>query len=114
MKQIFIILTLLIVPNYTFAWDFSECLVAEVILGDDDRNAHVQLDCSISNVPSCAVANRYFAIDRSTESGKQKLALVMTAQASGMKVTGNIVQGENSCPVWQGNVALLAHLRVKK
>lgn len=104
----------LLLPNIALAWDFTECQVVEIILGDDDRNAHARLSCEIVNIPTCAItANSYFAFDRSTESGKQKLVMVMSAHATNMKVTGTIVRAENSCPTWQGNVALLASLRTK-
>ena len=75
--------------SYAVAFDFTECHIGEIVL-DGDQNAHVQLDCLINNAPACATANMYFGFDRSTPTGKQYLAMVMTAQASGARVTGQV------------------------
>jgi hypothetical protein len=93
------------------ASDFSGCGIVEIVLVGD-QNAHVQLNCLISNRPACASAGNFFGFDKSTPAGKQYLAMVMAAQAMNATVEGFVDQ--NSCPAWQGNVALLVHLRVKK
>lgn len=95
------------------AMDFSGCHVAEIVIAGD-INAHVRLDCPISNVPTCATSNTYFSFNKSTDSGNQYLSLVMTAFAANVKVSGFISHDENSCPAWQNNVALLNHLRVTR
>jgi len=92
------------------ASDFSACEVVEIVVAGE-QNAHVQLSCSVSNRPPCAVAQSYVAFDKSTAAGKQYLALFMSAQAMNAKVEGFVDQ---ACPAWQSNVALLSHLRVKK
>lgn len=93
-----------------FAYDFSGCEVAEIVLVGE-QNAHVQLSCEVKNLPPCAVAKTFVAFDKSTDAGKQYLALFMSAQAMSGKVTGTVFQ---TCSTWQTNVALLGHLRVKK
>ena len=95
-----------------FAFDFSGCQVMEIVAADT-YNAHVHLNCAIANRPTCAV-DTYFAFDKSTTAGKQYLAMVMSAQALGAYLTGNVVHDEGSCPGWQSNVALLNHLRLTR
>lgn len=108
-----LIIVLLLFSNNLMSADFSSCHVSEIVLSGN-INAHVQLDCVISGLPSCAEAKSYFAFDKSTESGKQYLSLLMAAFAANMKVSGYVYKEENTCPSWQTNVALLSHLRVKK
>lgn len=111
-----LILLVMLVTSFQVraAFDFEACSVNEIVIANGDINAHVQLTCKIENLPACATAKTYFAFDRSTESGKQRLAVITAAFAANMKLTGLINKGENTCPAWQTNVALLTHLRVKK
>ena len=113
MKKAFFILFMLAVSRSVFSADFISCHVTEIVLVGD-VNAHVRLDCFISNTPTCVTAKKFFTFDKSTEAGKQYLSLVMTAFTANMKVTGFIEKSENSCPAWQNNVALLKQLRVAK
>jgi hypothetical protein len=114
MKNRIFLIIILLLPSFAYAFDFNDCNIVEVVLGGDDRNAHVQLDCVINNVPTCATSNKYFAFDRSSESGRQKLGVLLAAHAANMKVTGTINQAEGTCPTWQSNVAYLQHIRVRK
>lgn len=91
-------------------YHFSGCAVNEVVLAGV-QNCHVQLSCNILSLPSCAVATSYFAFDKSTPHGKQLLATVLLAHATGGKLTGTIL---GHCPTWQTNVAELNHLRLTK
>ena len=95
------------------AYDFINCDVVEIVLGGNDKNAHILLSCDIDNRPACGL-NKYVAFDRSTDSGKQKLAIFIAAFSAGFKVSGYIDHAEGSCPAWQSNVSLLTSVRAKK
>ena len=97
--------------SYSQAFDFEDCLVVEVVSAGA-KNAHVQLDCVIEPRPECATAGRYFAFDKSTEEGKQYMSMVLTAYATGSKLTGLV--NDTQCSPYQGNAALLGHLRMRK
>ncbi len=107
------LLTLLLFPLKLSAADFENCKIVEVVVSGE-LNAHVALDCTISNRPSCATAGHYFGFNKSTETGKQYLSTVLTAFAANMNVAGYVDSSPNSCPSWQTNVALLTHLRIKR
>lgn len=110
-KYIPILMMLLtITTNTSHARDFENCKILEVVL-DSGSNAHIQLDCSISNRPACANTDKYVALNKETESGKQLLSLVLTAFAAKMNISGFVENAENTCPTWQSNVAMLRHLR---
>jgi hypothetical protein len=111
MKPIIAVAFSALFSSYAVAFDFENCHVVEIVV-HGDQNAHVQLDCTVNNAPACATANTYFGFDKSTPAGKQLLAMVMTAQASGASLTGLV--DPNVCSPFQGNVALLIHLRVRR
>lgn len=109
-KFIFGILILLVSSIvHSSEFDFQSCKVIEVVIAGD-KNAHVQMDCSVSIRPACAVSYTYFGFDNSTEKGKQYLSVILTAFASGSLVTGFV--DDNQCMATQGNVALLTHIRM--
>lgn len=110
MKNLFIALalaTLSAAPAY--AYDFSGCQVTEIVLAGEN-NAHVRLSCSAINTPACATAKNFIGFDKSTTGGKQYLAMLMMAHAMNGKVEGTV--DHSVCAPHQGNVPLLAHLRV--
>lgn len=109
MKAIIPVAFSVLFSSYAVALDFTDCHIGEIVL-DGDINAHVSLDCLINSAPACATANTYFGFDKSTPAGKQLLAMVMTAQASGARLTG--IVDHYTCPTFQPNVTLLVHLRV--
>jgi hypothetical protein len=111
MKQVLPFVLALLLSPYAEAFDFNGCEITEIVLAGD-QNAHVGLNCTISNIPACAVSSNYFGFDKTTLAGKQYLAMLMSAQAMGSKITG--IVDHSICPVFQGNVALLNHLRVAK
>ena len=94
-----------------FGFDFEGCSVEEVIVAGSS-NAHVRLDCTISPRPECATSYTYFGFDKSTKEGEQYLSVVLTAFASGAKVTGLV--HDTDCPLVQGNVTLLQHIRLTR
>lgn len=98
-------------PLSAAASDFSACDVVEIVLAGD-QNAHVQLSCTVANAPACASSPNFVGFDKSTNSGKQYLALFMSAQSMNAKVEGYV--DHTSCSPWQGNVPLLTMLRVKR
>src|SRR5262245_8850201 len=61
------------------AYDFTDCQVLEVVAAGD-HNGHAFLDCTVSNAPACAIP-RYIGFDKATDSGKQFLAMLLSAQA---------------------------------
>ena len=91
--------------------DFNDCQVVEVVAAGAN-NAHIQLSCWIEPRPACASSGNYFGFDKSTEEGKQYLSMVLTAFASGAKLTGWVDDAQ--CPTFQPNVTLLQHLRMTK
>jgi len=110
------LLALLIFSATASAADFDNCLIKELVIHspavNGDENFHFRLDCPISG-PGCAATAKHFAaFDRSSTSGMQMLSVVMNAFDKGYRVTGYV--DDNNCPAWQGNVALLEHLRVVK
>ncbi|MEP0064411.1 hypothetical protein [Paraglaciecola sp.] len=98
-------------PITSYSADFNDCKVIEIITAGAN-NGHVLLDCTIEPVPVCAVAPKYFGFDKSTDEGKQYMSVVLTAFASGATLSGYV--NDTSCSPYQGNVALLEHLRMKK
>ncbi len=110
-KVLSIIFLCLLTPAISHGYDFEDCKIVEVIVAGVN-NAHVQLNCGIQPRPGCASAGTYFAFDKSTEEGKQYLSVVLTAFASNSNVTGNV--DDALCSTYQGNVALLTHLRMRK
>ncbi|BFM10147.1 hypothetical protein R50072_03000 [Simiduia litorea] len=101
----FWVVALLIFSGYAKAHDFNNCGVYEVVVGADTRNAHFRMDCTVEPRPACASASNYVGFDRSTPTGAQIYSLLLTAFASGAKVSGNV--NDTECPIWQGNVSLL-------
>ena len=93
-----------------FAYDFSGCQVIEIVIAGEN-NAHVQLDCAVTNAPACAVANRYLGFDKSTTGGKHYLTMLTLAHAMGGKIEGSVDHAV--CSPFQGNVPLLNGLRTK-
>ena len=113
MRNIFRLVFVLcsILPLTVRAFDFNNCQVEEVVVAGVN-NAHVRLSCTVEPRPACAVAGNYVGFDKSTAEGKQYLATMLTAFASNSKVTGFVNDGV--CSTYQGNVALLEHLRLRK
>ena len=101
----------LLIPTISYGFDFDNCKVVEVIIAGANY-AHVRLNCGIEPRPVCAVASTYFGFDKSTEEGKQYLSVALTAFASNSNVTGFV--DDVQCSTYQGNVALLTHLRMRK
>jgi hypothetical protein len=110
-NKIFVTLVLLCISSLAYSADFDNCKVVEII-ASGQFNAHAQLDCQIATRPACAIAGSYFGFNKSTEEGKIYMSLILTAFASGSPVTGYV--DDNNCSPYQGNVALLTHLRVRK
>jgi hypothetical protein len=102
-----------IISSHSFARDFDDCLITDIFL-DNASLANVKIDCPISNRPSCAGTDNYFALDKETEAGKQIYSLMLMAFAANMKISGFIVNDQNSCPVWQPNIPMLRWITVKK
>jgi hypothetical protein len=102
---------LLLGISHAYALDFSGCSVIEIV-AEGDQNGHVQLSCNVANAPACAVASNFVGFDKSTAAGKQYMALFVSAQAMGAKVSGDI--NHSTCPAWQNNVPTLVHLRVSR
>jgi len=98
------------------ASDFNDCQIVTLVLGYDDRNGHIKLDCPISNQPGCGSTDgsAFVAFDRSTDAGKQTLALTMAAYMSGSKISGNIDHAADSCPSWQTNVSRMVSIYLSK
>ena len=92
-----------------FAGDFTGCAAEEIVVAGD-QNGHVRLNCQIANLPACA-SQSWVAFDKSSVAGKQYLAMIVYAQSVGAKLEGNVAQ---TCSPFQGNVALLIHLRVTR
>lgn len=110
MKKIIIFVVVMLVSQFSNAWDFSGCKITEVVIGGS-QNAHIALNCGIK-APACATAGNYFAFDKSTKEGEQYLSMVMMAFSMDLPVTGLV--DDNICPSFQPNVSLLEHIRVKK
>jgi hypothetical protein len=101
-----------LIPSISYSWDFTDCNVVTII-AEGANNGQVALSCNINNVPICgAQLPAYFGFDKSTEEGKQYLSIVLTAFASGAKVSGAV--DHSSCSPYQGNVALLKSIGIKK
>lgn len=115
-KKIFVLMCFclffcLFVSSSAYSADFENCEVIEVVTMGN-QNAHVQLSCIIKQRPVCAVAADYIGFDKSTEEGKIYMSMILTAFATGSKLSGLV--DDNQCPAYQNNVALLQHLRMKK
>jgi hypothetical protein len=104
----------LVSSNLLADYNFTGCHIEEIVEVNNTNNSHVRLDCEITPRPTCAVAGAWFAIDKSTDQGKQLLSLVTTAFSINAIVSGNVNQNQGSCPTWQNNIAMLVHLRVKR
>lgn len=98
-------------PLTALATDFTDCEVLEIVAAGD-QNGHVGLSCLVSNRPACAVAGTWVGFDKSTVAGKHYLAVFLTAQAMNARVSGWI--DRSVCSPVQGNVALLAQVRMKR
>lgn len=105
---VFTIFTVLASP--ASAASFSNCEVLEIVTAEG-QNAHVRLSCIPTGIPPCAAGNPWVAFDKLTTDGKQWLALFMYALSINAKVTGYTY---DSCAPFQGNVVLLAHLRITR
>ncbi len=113
-SSILAIVLLVWMGNVFADYHFTNCHVVEIVSSGNVNNAHVRLDCAISPRPSCATAANWFGFDKSTDTGKQYLSLVSMAFSMNAVVTGTVNQTEGSCPAWQTNVSMLAHIRVKR
>lgn len=91
--------------------DFDNCKVTEIISAGP-KNGHVALSCMVQPRPACASAGNFIGFDKSTEEGKQYMAMVLAAFASDFTVTGYV--DDLQCSPHQGNVALLTHIRLRK
>ena len=112
--RLFWVITLgLFFTNVLHARDFDDCLVEEIFVREGS-GAFVKIDCTIQNTPTCATSNTYFAIDNQSETGKQTYSLTMMAFAANMKISGFVINTENSCPIWQSNIPMLRFVTVKK
>jgi len=111
-KIVLILLFSSLVTSFSYAEDFKDCQVVEVVSAGE-KNSHVLLDCEIhvDARPSCALPN-FVGFDNSTVEGKNYMSMVLTAFASGAKLRG-FVDGL-VCSPFQNNVALLNHLRMYK
>ena len=108
-----ILVVVMTFSNFCHSSDsFNDCTVEDIRLGSQPENGHVKLSCEITYGPSCSnAAKQYVAFDKTTEEGKQRLSLFLTAFAGNFKVTGKVKQ---DCPAWQTNVALLDSVVLKK
>jgi hypothetical protein len=114
MKICFVFVAILSVfasPLACSAADFENCKVTEIVSAGI-HNGHVAMDCTINPRPACAAAGNFFGFDKSTEEGKQYMSMILTAFASGSTLTGYVDDAQ--CSPYQGNVAWLKHLRMRK
>jgi hypothetical protein len=113
MNKVLIALPLIgfLVSPLSYSADFDNCRVVEIVSAGPN-NAHVNMDCAIAQRPTCAVAGTYFGFDKATEEGKQYMSMVLTAYATGSYLTGKV--HDTQCSPYQGNVALLQSLRMRK
>lgn len=112
-KNIFFLIFLLQFSVSVFASDFVNCEVVEIVVAGD-QNGHVNLNCPVPIVgaPACATAGSYVGFDKSTIDGKHFLALATMALAMNFKLEGTV--DRSVCSPYQGNVALLKALRVRR
>lgn len=114
MKKIITLSFLSLTANFCFAGGFTDCSINEIRFGSGDQNAHVVLNCTINSPPACANSDfekTIVAFDRSTETGKARLSLLLVAFSAGYKVSGGV---QASCPSWQPNISLLDWVIIKK
>ncbi len=93
-----------LMSSYGAAADFDKCAVDELIQ-NGDRNGTAKLSCEIVPIPACATASKYIGFDTSTTQGKHFFAMLMTAQATGAKVSGAV--HDTACSPNQSNTALV-------
>ncbi|WP_413701172.1 hypothetical protein ACLKMH_05525 [Psychromonas sp. KJ10-10] len=104
-------LFLICLPIISNAMDFDNCKVIEIVT-EGKNNANIRLNCLVTNGPAYANAGDYVGFDKSTDAGKQYMSVFLTAFASSASVAGLV--NDTYCSLYQGNVALIEHLRMTK
>lgn len=84
------------VPGSVLAGSQTGIITAIHVRTSDDL-IYVVLDGPISNRPACATINYWMIKNENSTTGKQQLAQLLAARASGQKIT---LTGLNTCTRW--------------
>lgn len=71
--------------------------VVHIHVRASDGLVYVILDGALSNRPACATINYWMIKNENSTSGKQQLAQLLAAKASGQEIT---LVGSNTCTRW--------------